>query len=125
MPWALPGTPSLSFIGHKRRKEVIKPCSTLVFRNCCWCCWSPFWWSGPKDLPKVARWLGRTVKKSRRLLNEIKKESGWDELEKEVRDVQHDVKDAVKQGDVSAELREAKKSVQDSAEKFDKDTKSN
>ena len=32
---------------------------------------------GPKDLPKVARWLGRTVKKSRRLLNEIKKESGW------------------------------------------------
>ena len=80
---------------------------------------------GPKDLPKVARWLGRTGKKSRRLLNEIKKESGWDELEKEVRDVQHDVKDAVKQGDVSAELREAKKSVQDSAEKFDKDTKSN
>ena len=61
---------------------------------------------GPKDLPKVARWLGRTVKKSRRLLNEIKKESGWDELEKEVRDVQPDVKDAVKQGDVSAELRE-------------------
>ena len=59
---------------------------------------------GPKDLPKVARWLGRTVKKSRRLLNEIKKESGWDELEKEVRDVQHDVKDAVKQGDVSAEI---------------------
>ena len=80
---------------------------------------------GPKDLPKVARWLGRPVKKSRRLLNEIKKESGWDELEKEVRDVQHDVKDTVKQGDVSAELREAKKSVQDSAEKFDKDTKSN
>ena len=80
---------------------------------------------GPKDLPKVARWLERTVKKSRRLLNEIKKESGWDELEKEVRDVQHDVKDTVKQGDVSAELREAKKSVQDSAEKFDKDTKSN
>lgn len=80
---------------------------------------------GPKDLPKVARWLGRAVKKSRRLLNEIKKESGWNELEKEVRDVQHDVKDAVKQGDVSAELREAKKSVQDSAEKFDKDTKSN
>lgn len=80
---------------------------------------------GPKDLPKVARWLGRAVKKSRRLLNEIKKESGWDELEKEVRDVQHDVKEAVKQGDVSAELREAKKSVQDSAEKFDKNTKSN
>lgn len=80
---------------------------------------------GPKDLPKVARWLGRMVKKSRRLLNEIKKESGWDDLEKEVNDVRRDVKDAVKQGDVSAELREAKKSVQDSAEKFENDTKSN
>ncbi len=80
---------------------------------------------GPKDLPKVARWLGRTVKTARRPLSETKEDSGWDELEKEVRDVQHDVKDAVKQGDVSAELREAKKSVQDSAEKFDKDTKSN
>lgn len=80
---------------------------------------------GPKDLPKVARWLGRMVKKSRRLLNEIKKESGWDDLEKEVNDVRRDVKDTVKQGDVSAELREAKKSVQDSAEKFENDTKSN
>ena len=49
---------------------------------------------GPKDLPKVARWLGRTVKKSRRLLNEIKKESGWDELEKEVRDVQQGRREA-------------------------------
>lgn len=28
---------------------------------------------GPKDLPKVARWLGRTVKKSRRLLNETRR----------------------------------------------------
>ena len=78
---------------------------------------------GPKDLPKVARWLGRAVKKSRRLLNEIKKESGWDELEKEVRDVQHDVKDAVKQGDVSAELREANEVKDDKAEEKSKEDK--
>lgn len=80
---------------------------------------------GPKDLPKVARWLGRTVKKSRRLLNEIKKESGWDELEKEVRDVQHDVKDAVKQGDVSAELREAKNPCRTARKSLTRTRKSN
>ena len=80
---------------------------------------------GPKDLPKVARWLAHVVKKSRRLINEVKKESGWADLEKEVNEVSHDVKDAVKQGDISEELRETKKSVQDSAEKFKHDTKSN
>ena len=37
----------------------------------------------------------------------------------------HPVETLEHAGDVSAELREAKKSVQDSAEKFDKDTKSN
>ena len=41
---------------------------------------------GPKDLPKVARWLGRMVKKLRQLLREVKKETGWDELEKEFKD---------------------------------------
>ena len=38
---------------------------------------------GPKDLPKVARWLGRMVKKIRLLIREVKQETGWDELEKE------------------------------------------
>ncbi len=79
---------------------------------------------GPKDLPKVARWLGRMVKKSRRLINEVKKESGWDDLEKEAHEVSRDVKDAVKQGDISKELRDTEKSVQESADQFEEDTKS-
>ena len=36
---------------------------------------------GPKDLPKVARWLGRMVKKLKQLIREVKQETGWDELE--------------------------------------------
>ncbi len=79
---------------------------------------------GPKDLPKVARWLARMVKKSRNLINDIKKESGWDTIEKEVNEVRHDVKDAVKQGDISEELRETKKSVEKTADAFKHDTES-
>ncbi len=79
---------------------------------------------GPKDLPKVARWLARAVKKSRRLLNDIKKETGWDSLEKEVNDVRSDVKDAVQQGDLSETLRETKESVKKTAEEFKHDTES-
>ncbi len=79
---------------------------------------------GPKDLPKVARWLARMVKKSRNLINDIKKESGWDTIEKEVDEVRHDVKDAVKQGDISEELRETKKSVEKTADEFKHDTES-
>ncbi len=79
---------------------------------------------GPKDLPKVARWLARMVKKSRNLINDIKKESGWDTIEKEVSEVRHDVKDAVKQGDISEELRETKKSVEKTADAFKHDTES-
>lgn len=30
---------------------------------------------GPKDLPKVARWLGRQVRMIRRMIEELKKET--------------------------------------------------
>ena len=33
---------------------------------------------GPKDLPRVARWLGRMVRRARQLIREIKSEVGWD-----------------------------------------------
>ena len=52
------------------------------------------------------------------------KESGWDTIEKEVNEVRHDVKDAVKQGDISEELRETKKSVEKTADEFKHDTES-
>ena len=39
---------------------------------------------GPKDLPKVARWLARMVKRMRQLIKEVKDEIGWNELMDEV-----------------------------------------
>ena len=68
---------------------------------------------GPKDLPRVARWLGRMVRKMRQLIREVKKETGWDELEKEFKDTKSDmdetIKDVKKDLDISSELKDAGK----------------
>ena len=68
---------------------------------------------GPKDLPKVARWLGRMVRKMRQLIREVKKETGWDELEKEFKDTKSDMEDTFKEVkqdlDISSELKDAGK----------------
>lgn len=60
---------------------------------------------GPKDLPKVARWLARQIKSLRKLIREIKKETGWDEFAKEFRDVADDVKSTVKDADIRKDVQ--------------------
>ncbi len=62
---------------------------------------------GPKDLPKVARWMARQVKSLKKLVREIKKETGWDEFAKEFKDVADDVKSTVKDADVTKDVRSA------------------
>lgn len=62
---------------------------------------------GPKDLPKVARWLGRTVKKIRSLIREVKQETGWDEIEKEIHDTRSDLDNLKKDVDITADLKNA------------------
>ena len=66
---------------------------------------------GPQDLPKVARWLGRAVKKLRLLIREVKKETGWDDLEKEFKDTKTEVNttlnDLKKDVDISPDLKDA------------------
>ena len=68
---------------------------------------------GPKDLPRVARWLGRMVRKIRQLIREVKKETGWDELEKEFKDTKSDMDQTFKEVkqdlDISSELKDADK----------------
>ncbi len=77
---------------------------------------------GPKDLPKVARWLARMVKRARQLIREIREESGWDDMMAETSDVRRDIEDAVKEGDVSADLKEARQSFQKSVTEAEKET---
>ena len=66
---------------------------------------------GPDDLPRVARWLGRQVRRLRTLIRDIKAETGWDELEKEVNEVRRDVRQTVREMDISADLKDAAKDV--------------
>lgn len=66
---------------------------------------------GPKDLPKVARWLARMVKSIRRMIKEVKDEIGWNELMEETNDVRRDIDQTMKEADVTADLREARKEL--------------
>ena len=47
-------------------------------------------------MPKVARWLGRQIKKLRLLIGEVKSELNWNELEKEIDDAQKNIDREIK-----------------------------
>ena len=78
---------------------------------------------GPKDLPKVARWLGRAVKKLRLLVREVKQETGWNEIEKEIRDTKSDLHELKKEADISGELHSASRQVDRSLQDVEKELK--
>ena len=60
---------------------------------------------GPKDLPRVARWIARQLKSIKKLIRQIKQETGWDEFAKEFKDVADDVKSTVKDADIRQEIQ--------------------
>ncbi len=62
---------------------------------------------GPKDLPKVARWIARQLKSLKKLVREIKKETGWDEFAREFRDTADDIKSVVKDADIREDVKSA------------------
>ena len=62
---------------------------------------------GPKDLPKVARWIARQIKSIKKLVREIRKETGWDEFAKEFKDTVDDVKATVKDADIRQDVQSA------------------
>ena len=62
---------------------------------------------GPKDLPKVARALGRFVRYVRQMVEEVKRESGFDEVAGELKDIEGELKQDLKSADVRKDLRKA------------------
>lgn len=60
---------------------------------------------GPKDLPKVARWIARQIKSLKKVIREIKKETGWDEFAKEFKEVAEDVKSTVQDADIRKDIQ--------------------
>ena len=71
---------------------------------------------GPKDLPKVARWIARQIKSVKKLIREIKKETGWDEFAKEFKDTADDIKSVVKDADIREDLKSAADEVKASVD---------
>lgn len=76
---------------------------------------------GPKDLPKVARWIARQIKSLKKLIREIKKETGWDEFAKEFKDVADDVKSTVKDADIREDVKSAADDLRATVEGVRKD----
>ena len=77
---------------------------------------------GPKDLPKVARWLGRMVRRARQLIRELKEEVGWNEMMAETEDVRRDIDSALKDADISSALKDARRELEHSVREAEKDT---
>ena len=71
---------------------------------------------GPKDLPKVARWIARVIKKARAYIDQFKDEMGLDEVEADVRQVSDEVKSVMRDADVSDELKRAQDEMRAIAE---------
>ena len=66
---------------------------------------------GPKDLPKIARALGRFVRYIRNMIEEVKRESGLDEVESELKNMGRDIDNTVRSADIRPELQKTQLSV--------------
>ena len=66
---------------------------------------------GPKDLPKVARALGRFVKYIRHMIEEVKRESGLDQVENELKTLEKKVDEGVRAVDIRPELQKTQLNI--------------
>lgn len=76
---------------------------------------------GPKDLPKVARALGRFVRYIREMIEEVKKETGFDEVADELRGVERDVKQTIKSADIRPDLQKTQLDINKELKSIEKD----
>lgn len=75
---------------------------------------------GPKDLPKIARALGRFVRYIRAMIEEVKRETGIDELTEEFKSVSTDVKKTVDAVDPRKELQKTQLEVNKEIKQIEK-----
>ena len=75
---------------------------------------------GPKDLPKIARALGRFVRYIKAMIEEVKRETGIDELTDEFKAVSNDVKKTVQSVDPRSELQKTQLEVNKELKQIEK-----
>ena len=66
---------------------------------------------GPRDLPRIARWLGRQVRRIRRMNREFREVSGWNDLVSGSEDVRREVEEVVRDADISGVMEEASRGL--------------
>ena len=66
---------------------------------------------GPKYLPKIARALGRFVKYVRKMIEEVKRESGLDDVENELKTMERKIDEGVRSVDIRPELQKTQLSI--------------
>ena len=75
---------------------------------------------GPKDLPKIARALGRFVRYIKAMVEEVKRETGIDELTEEFKSVSTDVKKTVDSVDPRKEIQKTQLEVNKELKQIEK-----
>ena len=75
---------------------------------------------GPKDLPKIARALGRFVRSIRSMVEEVKRETGLDELTSDLKTVERDVQKTADSVDPRRELQKVQLEVDEEAQQIEK-----
>ena len=68
---------------------------------------------GPKDMPKIGRALGKGVRMLRSLINEVREESGFDEVDEAVKDIRRDIDQVRKEADLSKEVSSLQKDLKE------------
>ncbi len=63
---------------------------------------------GPEDLPKVARWIGRAIKRIHMLILELRRDTGIDEVIHETKTLRRDLDSAVRDNDITRNLHEVR-----------------
>src|SRR5699024_1401459 len=76
---------------------------------------------GPKDLPKVARALGRFVKYIRGMVEEVKHELGVENVEADLKTLDREVKDTVKYLDIRQDLQKTQLDMNKEFKKIDQE----
>jgi len=75
---------------------------------------------GPKDLPKIARALGRMFRSLRSMVEEVKRETGLDELTKDLKEAERDIKQTADSIDPRRELQEVQVEVNKEVRQIEK-----
>ncbi len=74
---------------------------------------------GPKDLPKVIKGIKSALQTIKSLVKDLKAETGWDDIVKEVSETKDDLTGTFKSLDVTKDLKDAKKSIEGSVKDLD------